>query len=240
VLLAAIVGPSVGRHIRVNPRTKVARWWIDAVDPRLKRNHLKGVSRGTKNLPLGLCIVNVSLPQPQLLQYLLSPVHGTAVPLTMPTPYKLYGITTVTPAVSTTAVYNYRGAAVALAVRLCYRDRALVPAVIYIYRGTADILCYVLLPWHSQRPDLCVLLPWYSRNPNCYAQLPWAVRLNHHIMVRLAYSCTAVTVCPVTVAQLLGTVTWHTGLFPFVLYCYRGTVIAQAVTSMYCHYDRQP
>ncbi len=56
--------------------------------------------------------------------YCSAPNHANAV--------QTYGITSVAPAVSTTAVVdNYRGAAVALAVKLCYRDRALVPAVIY-------------------------------------------------------------------------------------------------------------
>ncbi len=148
MLLAAIVCPSVGRHIRVNPRTKVARWWIDAVDPRLKRNHLKGqclVWHTILFLYYGMsCCLCMAQPLPQL---------------NMAQPYlKLYGVslvfTTVAPAVSTTTVvYNYRGA---LAVKFCYRDRAIVSSVIYCYRtqpmsyvmySTVPVLCYV--SWYN-------------------------------------------------------------------------------------------
>jgi hypothetical protein len=56
---------------------------------------------------------------PQLLRYVVLPLHGTSVATTKhgtAVSQTIWCITTVAPAVSTTAVvYNYRGAAVALA-----------------------------------------------------------------------------------------------------------------------------
>ncbi len=189
------------------------------------------------------CTATVSLPKPPS-YYGMSCCLCMALPLpqlNMAQPYlNLYCVslvfTTVAPAVSTTTVvYNYRGV---LAVKFFYRDRAIVPAVTLT---VSHQVFYVRYGYRSKSGDLCyVLLPWYSRSPNCYALLPWAITFSHHVMLRLAhglcFNCYVIIpwhrssdnghgLLPWhgVAAPLLSTVTWHTGLFPFVLYCYRDT-----------------